>query len=407
MGSSSAGVTDDSATISDDDDTTETDIDIKDAVDSPPSSDSLPFSEGEKVLAYHNRHVYPAKVQNIELRMKEWRYYVHYLGWNKNWDEWVGIDRLMKYTEENVQKHQVLNKKVGSEKTTKPVCESQIKAKSSTAARGKKRKNDSIIKEKGNIPMEKLFNIHIPSTLKKQLVDDCEVITHLGKLVKLPRTPNVVDILNKYLDYRLKKDGMRYDSVGEILNGLRCYFDKALPVMLLYKSERQQYQEAIADNVSPSTVYGAEHLLRLFVKLPEILYCVDIEEETLAELQQKLADFLKKVKRVEHQLDYSKRKAINGWLEIACSDDIEVAFHTTDKQVHVTNTNDFRKIPLYLLFSKKGISCVVKKFCHSSSEKYSFIYFSVRFLRKNQSAFFLSTYQTAEGYDTSIKKQDN
>lgn len=34
--------------------------------------------------------------------------------------------------------------------------------------------------------------------------------------------------------------------------------------MLLYKNERQQYEKAIADNVSPSSVYGAEHLLRLF-----------------------------------------------------------------------------------------------------------------------------------------------
>ncbi|KAJ6954904.1 hypothetical protein NC652_006370 [Populus alba x Populus x berolinensis] len=34
--------------------------------------------------------------------------------------------------------------------------------------------------------------------------------------------------------------------------------------MLLYKSERQQYADAIADDVSPSVVYGAEHLLRLF-----------------------------------------------------------------------------------------------------------------------------------------------
>lgn len=45
---------------------------------------------------------------------------------------------------------------------------------------------------------------------------------------------------------------------------MRGYFDKALPVMLLYKKERRQYDEAIAENVSPSTVYGAEHLLRLF-----------------------------------------------------------------------------------------------------------------------------------------------
>lgn len=54
------------------------------------------------------------------------------------------------------------------------------------------------------------------------------------------------------------------DCVGEIMKGLRCYFDKALPVMLLYKSERQQYEETVVDDVDPSTIYGAEHLLRLF-----------------------------------------------------------------------------------------------------------------------------------------------
>lgn len=54
------------------------------------------------------------------------------------------------------------------------------------------------------------------------------------------------------------------DAVGEIMNGLRCYFDKALPAILLYKKERQQYRDAVSDNVSPSTIYGAEHLLRLF-----------------------------------------------------------------------------------------------------------------------------------------------
>lgn len=56
------------------------------------------------------------------------------------------------------------------------------------------------------------------------------------------------------------------DSIGEILKGIRCYFDKALPVMLLYKKERQQYHDLVVDNVSPSTIYGAEHLLRLFGK---------------------------------------------------------------------------------------------------------------------------------------------
>lgn len=60
------------------------------------------------------------------------------------------------------------------------------------------------------------------------------------------------------------------ETVKEIVDGLRCYFDKALPAMLLYKEERQQYKEVVADNVSPSGVYGAEHLLRLFGMLKSI-----------------------------------------------------------------------------------------------------------------------------------------
>lgn len=54
----------------------------------------------------------------------------------------------------------------------------------------------------------------------------------------------------------------------EILNGLRSYFDKALPAMLLYRQEREQYAEAVPEDspVPPSFIYGAEHLLRLFGK---------------------------------------------------------------------------------------------------------------------------------------------
>lgn len=269
-----------------------------------PGSNSSLFSEGEKVLAYHGPRIYEAKVQKAEVRKKEWRYFVHYLGWNKNWDEWVGADRLMKHTEENVQKQQALDKKQGVDKNlksgrsaqTKPKASSEVKVDKedtkNNVAKGKKRKTDSGI-EKDSASVKKLIKIQIPSTLKKQLVDDWEFITQQDKLVKLPRSPNVDSILTKYLEYRSKKDGTVTDSVGEILNGLRCYFDKALAVILLYKKEREQYHDAVADNVSPSTVYGAEHLLRLFVKLPELLAYVNIEEETLLRLQQKLLDFLK------------------------------------------------------------------------------------------------------------------
>ncbi|XP_022843739.1 protein MRG1 isoform X1 [Olea europaea var. sylvestris] len=276
----------------------------------PESNSECIFVSGEKVLAYHGPRIYEAKVQKVEFRKNEWKYHVHYLGWNKNWDEWVGMDRLMKHTEENVLKQQALDKKAGVDKNAKSWRSSQVKPKSSSdskldneetknnVSKGKKRKADSGI-EKNNSGAEKLLKIQIPSTLKKQLVDDWEFITQQNKLVRLPRSPNVEDIIAKYLDYRSKKDGTKTDAVGEILKGLRCYFNKALPVVLLYKKEREQYNEAVSENVTPSNIYGAEHLLRLFVKLPELLAYVKIDEETLIRMQQKLHEFLKFLQKNE------------------------------------------------------------------------------------------------------------
>lgn len=57
----------------------------------------------------------------------------HYYGFNTlhSWDEWVGADRLMKPTEENVMKQQALDKKQGVDKSSKSGRSSQSKPKSS------------------------------------------------------------------------------------------------------------------------------------------------------------------------------------------------------------------------------------------------------------------------------------
>ncbi|KAG5528599.1 hypothetical protein RHGRI_029329 [Rhododendron griersonianum] len=218
-----------------------------------------------------------------------------------SWDEWVGADRLMKHTEENVLKQQALDKKQGVDKNSKSGRSAQTKPKASSeakvdkedtknnVAKGKKRKTDSGI-EKDSVSVKKIIKIQIPSTLKKQLVDDWEFITQQDKVDGCDEFRRTGSVQGFAITFNFI---VMTDSVGEILNGLRSYFDKALAVILLYKKERQQYNDAVADNVSPSTVYGAEHLLRLFVKLPELLAYVNIEEETLLRLQQKLLDFLK------------------------------------------------------------------------------------------------------------------
>uniref|UniRef100_M8AQR7 Mortality factor 4-like protein 1 n=1 Tax=Aegilops tauschii TaxID=37682 RepID=M8AQR7_AEGTA len=302
-------------------------------------------------------------VQKTENREDGGRYFVHYLGWNKNcafhflkfedcgnegildrsyaffstysvfngysWDEWVASDRLLKLTEENVRKQLELKNQSGDKTVRTGGRSAQHNPKGSNVdakadkedtkglVKGKKRKNQLGVEvamipkhEKERRSSESLLMSQFPVTLKKQLVDDWEFVTQLGKLVKLPRSPTVDGILTKYLEYRVEiefklpliSDGFfqQYsknvwisDSCAEVTKGLRCYFDKALPAMLLYKKEQKQYKEEIKGDVSPSTVYGAEHLLRLFVKLPELLSSVNMEEDALNKLQQKLLDILK------------------------------------------------------------------------------------------------------------------
>ncbi|GMI82668.1 MORF related gene 2 [Hibiscus trionum] len=313
MGSSNTALTDDdsdSATKTDSDSATKTDSDSDSATETDEEFrnryDTCIFREDEKVLAYHSRFIYLAKVLKCEKRSTGWHYFVHYLGWKKNWDEWVGVDRLMKFTDENVQKKEALNKKLmeesmGEFRTSKRGT-AHVSLRNPKGGRGKRQKNDSICKAVPSNISEKLVKIHIPLTLKKQLINDCEFITHLGKLVKLPRTPNVEDILKMYIDYRYEKDNMVSDSVREIFKGICAYFDKILPSVLLYRSEWRQYTDIVNEFVFPSKAYGAEHLLRLFVKLPELLMRAYIEQGTLLELQQNLVDLLKFMQKNQNAL---------------------------------------------------------------------------------------------------------
>lgn len=62
--------------------------------------------------------------------------YTELLSWvqyiSNSWDEWVGEERLMKHTEENVTKQLALDKKQNVDKNVKSGRSSQAKAKSST-----------------------------------------------------------------------------------------------------------------------------------------------------------------------------------------------------------------------------------------------------------------------------------
>jgi mortality factor 4-like protein 1 len=75
-----------------------------------PQSNKPKFADHEKVLCYHGPLLYEAKcMKNRKVAAtNEYQFFVHYQGWNKNWDEWVPEDRILKINTENIDKKEKL-----------------------------------------------------------------------------------------------------------------------------------------------------------------------------------------------------------------------------------------------------------------------------------------------------------
>jgi mortality factor 4-like protein 1 len=85
-----------------------------------------PFQKDERVLCFHLEMLYEAKIMDVmapETSENGWLYKVHYKGWKSTWDDWVGEDRIRKFTDENKDLASQLlaqYKMLQSGKTTKP-----------------------------------------------------------------------------------------------------------------------------------------------------------------------------------------------------------------------------------------------------------------------------------------------
>ncbi|CAH1764512.1 2838_t:CDS:2 [Entrophospora sp. SA101] len=149
------------------------------------------------------------------------------------------------------------------------------------ASTGKKRRREQSI-DKDEIIKKPIIAIPIPETLRAMLVQDWENINKSQlvsvnvtdkNVVRLPRKPSVVDIIDHYKLYQKKKYSQHNSlfndgSTEEIINGILYYFNKCLGTRLLYQLERQQYKDLKNkfDKLENSQLYGAEHFLRLFGK---------------------------------------------------------------------------------------------------------------------------------------------
>lgn len=66
------------------------------------------FGVEEKVLCYHGPLLYEAKILKMKKETGIYTYFVHYQGWNKNWDEWVTESRMLKQIPESYEKQKKL-----------------------------------------------------------------------------------------------------------------------------------------------------------------------------------------------------------------------------------------------------------------------------------------------------------
>ncbi|KAK9862662.1 hypothetical protein WJX84_009810 [Apatococcus fuscideae] len=230
-------------------------------VSSMPAKDSKtgPFRPQEKVLVPHTDKYYEAKV--LKANLKEdgvWYYLLHYQGWNKKWDEWVEAPGLAKWNPALVKPEQMLNGKAGG--------------KGLGGQPGKKRRLDELNDE---APVMVPAYTHqtimdLPQSLREVLLGAHEQIKERGVLPELPSRPCVNDILNLYVEQkRALQDDIEVHE--EMASGMRVYFDRALRHLLLYDEERALSSQVLSEGCLPCCVYGGEHLLRLLLKLPDIL----------------------------------------------------------------------------------------------------------------------------------------
>lgn len=250
-------------------------------------SKDFQFENGQEVLAYHGPLIYEAKVServikdSLEGSCKLKLYLLHYSGWNSHWDEWVAESRVMPINDETLGLQKERIKEFQRAHKRKQAGENTLAKKQKTVG------EDSSLADVREA-------LRLPHSMKLKLLEDWERITRERKLVPLPRAPSIAVLLDDFLQAKAKRSSHER-LYGEVVDGMKSYFNQALSPLLLYKYERKQFRDLKeAQKAQPlAEIYGAEHLLRLYVKLPELLAQCRMQREHMTVLVSKLVELLK------------------------------------------------------------------------------------------------------------------
>ncbi|KAK6345487.1 Esa1p-associated factor, variant 2 [Orbilia javanica] len=259
------------------------------------------YEVSERVLCFHGPLLYEAKVLEIKNPGEpgaSYSYKVHYKGWKSSWDEWVPQDRVLGWNDENLQKQKELreehNPKKKVEKDKKPAHAEEPVV---PTVRGQKRAREMDMDKEEDFIKRHEIKLNVPEIIKSLLVDDWENVTKNGTLVKLPRDITVTTFLKDYFEATessYPSGSQQRQSYEEILQGLRAYFDKCLGTMLLYRFERDQYNDIKKEHPDKNMcdLYGTEHLLRLFVTMPELIAHTNMDTQAVNSLREHLDNIM-------------------------------------------------------------------------------------------------------------------
>ncbi|KAK6699328.1 hypothetical protein SNK03_012074 [Fusarium graminearum] len=280
-----------------------------------------PFSKDEKVLCFHMDMLYEAKIMDVQQGEKPsdgYKYKVHYKGWKNTWDDWVLVDRIRPFDDEHkelaAQLHAQLKHNI--QRSTKPpkkglrsgaesarVSEERSGSATVQGGRGGRRGKDWELEQEDSFHNKPMINLPVPDHIQAMLVDDWENITKNNQLVPLPHSKPVAKIFEDYLAHERphrEEGSSSMDILEEVVAGLREYFEKALSRILLYRFERHQYMEmkklwenteSDPEYTNVCDVYGAEHLARLIVSLPELLAQTNMDQQSVSRLREEIGKF--------------------------------------------------------------------------------------------------------------------
>ncbi len=201
-------------------------------------------------------------------------YFLHFVGWPKAHDAWWDERELLRYE---------------ADLLTGGTSAGADELRAAAAARVAEKQRAARLAE---VPAA--LRLRMPPLLKKVVLDDFKAVVGAGRALPLPRPahgrPSAAETLREWRGAREAAEAAaaRAAAGGEgpaadaavaaaaelldaVVAGLLSYFDNGLRQLLLYAPEVPAADAALASGAPPSAVYGAEHLVRLLVKLPELV----------------------------------------------------------------------------------------------------------------------------------------